>query len=188
MSTATAEATKVRRLEIGSGNRPTPGFEHLDFDPNLPDLQYCADFRNLTFIESDAFDEILSVHCIEHIPWREIKACVKEWVRVLKPGGRIRVATPSLRFICEAYSSPTDEIWMKDYNIMTPEEQGHLQIDGVPNKALWANFKLFSSSAGFDNHFACLTGENLCAYLKEAGCSQARITADVDSLVVDAVK
>lgn len=187
MSTLTVEATKVRKLEIGSGNRPTEGYEHLDFDPNLPHLEYCADFRNLEFLENDTFDQILSVHCIEHIPWREIKKTVAEWVRVLKPGGKIRIATPSLRFICEAYSSDSD-LWMKDYNIMTPDEQAHLQIDGVPNKALWANFKLFSSGAGFDNHYACLTGENLVAYLKEGGCSTARITADVDSLVVDAIK
>jgi predicted SAM-dependent methyltransferase len=187
MSTLTAEATKVRKLEIGSGNRPTEGYEHLDFDPNLPHLEYCADFRNLDFLENDTFDQILSVHCIEHIPWREIKKTVAEWVRVLKPGGKIRIATPSLRFICEAYTSDSDS-WKKDYDIMTPDEQAHLQIDGVPNKALWANFKLFSSSAGFDNHYACLTGENLVAYLKEGGCSSARITADVDSLVVDAIK
>src|SRR5215831_6563373 len=99
------EEIVVRRLEIGSGNRPTAGFEHLDFDPTLPDLQYCADFRNLDFIENDTFDEILSVHCIEHIPWREIKATIREWVRVLKPGGKIRIVTPSLRFICDAFVS-----------------------------------------------------------------------------------
>jgi predicted SAM-dependent methyltransferase len=187
MSTLTAEATKVRKLEIGSGNRPTEGFEHLDFDPTLPHLEYCADFRKLEFLENDTFDEILSVHCIEHIPWREIKQTVAEWVRVLKPGGKIRIATPSLRFICDAFSSDSD-LWKKDYDIMNAEEQAHLQVDGVPNKALWANFKLFSSGAGFDNHYACLTGENLVAYLKEGGCSSARITADVDCLVVDAVK
>jgi hypothetical protein len=70
---------------------------------------------------------------------------------------------------------------------MTPEEQLHLQIDGVPNKALWANFKLFSSGAGFD-HYACLTGENLVAYLKEGGRSSAQVTADVDARTVDAIK
>lgn len=187
MSPLVAEATKVRKLEIGSGNRPTEGFEHLDFDPTLPHLEYCADFRKLEFLENDTFDEILSVHCIEHIPWREIKATVAEWVRVLKPGGKIRIATPSLRFICDAFSSDSD-LWKKDYDIMNAEEQAHLQVNGVPNKALWANFKLFSSGAGFDNHYACLTGENLVAYLKEGGCSSAQITADVDCLVVDAIK
>ena len=121
MSTLVAEVTKVRKLEIGSGNRPTEGFEHLDFDPTLPHLEYCADFRKLEFLGNDTFDEILSVHCIEHIPWREIKATVAEWVRVLKPGGKIRIATPSLRFICEAFASNSD-LWKKDYDIMNAEE------------------------------------------------------------------
>jgi len=187
VSTLTTEAAKVRKLEIGSGSLPTEGFEHLDFDPTLPHLEYCADCRRLEFLKNDTYDEILSIHCIEHIPWREIKATVAEWVRVLKPGGNIRIVTPSLRFICEAFSSDSG-LWMKDYDLMTAEEQAHLQIDGVPNKALWANFKLFSSGAGFDNHYACLTGENLVAYLKEGGCSNAQITSDVDCLVVDGVK
>jgi predicted SAM-dependent methyltransferase len=187
MTALTATAAPVRKLEIGSGNRPSEGFEHLDFDPCLPHLEYCADFRNLDFIEDNTFDEILSVHCIEHIPWREIKKTVAEWIRVLKPGGKIRIATPNLRFICEAYASNNDD-WKRDYNIMTPEEQAHLQLNGVPNKALWANFKLFSSSAGNDNHFACLTGETLSAYLQAAGCCYVQVTADTDSLVVDAIK
>jgi predicted SAM-dependent methyltransferase len=181
------EEIVVRKLEIGSGNRPTPGFEHLDIDPTLPDLQYCADFRNLDVIENDTFDEILSVHCIEHISWREIKATIKEWVRVLKPGGKIRIVTPSLRFICDAFVSDSD-LWKKDYDIMAPEEQLHLQIDGVPNKGLWANFKLFSSGASSDIHYACLTGDNLVAYLTEGGCSSAQVTADVDALIVDGIK
>ena len=187
MPALTATAVQTRKLEIGSGNRPTEGFEHLDFDPSLPHLEYCADFRNLSFIENETFDEILSVHCIEHIPWREVKATVAEWLRVLKPGGKIRIATPNLRFICEAFTDDSDA-WKKDYGIMTPEEQSHLQIDGIPNKALWANFKLFSSGAGMDNHFACLTAETLSSYLKAGGCSTVQITADCDSLVVDAVK
>ena len=106
---------------------------------------------------------------------------------MLKPGGTIRVVTPSLRFICEAFVSNSD-LWKKDYDIMLPEEQAHLQIDGVPNKALWANFKLFSSSAGSDVHYACLTGDNLVAYLKAGGCSIAQITSDIDALIVDATK
>jgi hypothetical protein len=106
---------------------------------------------------------------------------------VLKPSGKIRIVTPSLRFICDAFVSGSD-LWKRDYDIMTPEEQLHLQIDGVPNKALWANFKLFSSGAGSDIHYACLTGDNLVAYLMEGGCASAQITSDVDALVVDAIK
>ena len=54
-------------------------------------------------------------------PWREIKATIREWVRVLKPGGKIRIVTPSLRFICDAFVSNSD-LWKKGYEIMAPEE------------------------------------------------------------------
>jgi SAM-dependent methyltransferase len=183
----TASRDVIRRLEIGSGYHPTPGFEHLDIDSSLPDLQYCSDCRKLPIFANDTFDEIRSIHCIEHVPWHQIKDTITEWVRVLKPGGKIHIETPSLRFICSAFISDGD-LWKMDYDQMTPGQQLLLQIDGVPNKGLWANFKLFSSGIGFDNHYACLTGDNLAAYLREGGCSSTEVTSDVDFLIVEGIK
>jgi predicted SAM-dependent methyltransferase len=178
---------QIRKLEIGSGNRPREGYEHLDFDPACPHLEYCADFRKLEFIEGGSFDEILAVHCIEHIPWREVRATLAGWTRLLKPGGLIRVETPNLRFICEMYLQDANA-WMKDYGVMMPEEQGHLQLNQVPNRGLWANFKLFSSGAGLDKHYACLDADLLSGYLKDAGCASVRVISDGESLIVDARK
>lgn len=47
--------------------------------------QYIADATNLSGIESSTYDFVLSSNCLEHVS-NPIKA-VKEWKRVLRPGG-----------------------------------------------------------------------------------------------------
>lgn len=52
--------------------------------------------------ETDSVDEILASHILEHFGRYETADVIAEWVRVLKPGGRIRIAVPDLVATCEA--------------------------------------------------------------------------------------
>ena len=180
----------MRKLEIGSGNRPLEGYEHLDINPDAPHVEYVAPMDKIP-VEDNAFDEIISVHVIEHQYWREGLNTLKEWLRVLKPGGELKIACPNLKFILEAYLDSLngdDNKWMRDYKIMSKEEQQHLQINGKPNTALWANFKIMSSGGQWDQHYACYDSVSLCELLKEAGAKRTEIQHDGDSLVVKAYK
>lgn len=175
----------MRKLEIGSGNRPQEGYEHLDLDPKCPHVEYVAPMDAIP-VEDSVFDEIISIHVIEHQSWRDSRKVLTEWYRVLKPNGSVYIATPNLKFICEMY---VDGItggtkWMKDYNILHPEEQAHIKIDGVPNLARWANFKLFSSTAGGDIHYACYDSISLKGMMEDIGFKDITIQNDGDSLVV----
>ena len=58
--------------------------------------QYISDGRDLTFIENEKYDFILSCHCLEHIA-NPLKA-IEEWARVLKSGGFIVLVVPDKRF------------------------------------------------------------------------------------------
>lgn len=176
----------ARRLEIGSGNRPLPGYEHLDIDPNCPDLQYCTSMDQIP-VEDATFDEIRSIHSIEHIGWRQGLSTLREWFRVLKPDGYLLIATPNLRFICEAYLSNA-EAWYKDLQRMHPEEQAPLKVAGFHSHTLWANFKLFSSGGGGDIHLACYDAFLLMSMLKEVGFSKIALIEDSDSLIVEGYK
>ena len=66
-----------------------------------PDVN--CDLRNLSVFESDYADEILSVHVVEHF-WRwEVEQVLSEWVRVLKPGGKLILECPNLISACEEF-------------------------------------------------------------------------------------
>ena len=179
-----------RKLEIGSGNRPTKGYEHLDINPKCPHLEYVTEMNDIP-VPANTFEEIIAIHVIEHISWRKVIPTLKEWVRVLIPEGKIRIATPNLRFITEAYLESRNnkpETFLKDYEIMTKREKDKLQLEGKVNSTLWANFKLFSSSCKFDQHFACYDAETLSALLKLAGCRETEIIKDEESLVLEGTK
>jgi SAM-dependent methyltransferase len=98
---STVESPPVR-IELGSGPHGEPGFFHIDaVETGNVDLQ--ADIRQLDFLESESVDEIYSAHAVEHISYTEIGDVLKEWHRVLKPGGKITIKMPDLDFLCRAY-------------------------------------------------------------------------------------
>jgi ubiquinone/menaquinone biosynthesis C-methylase UbiE len=59
-------------------------------------------------LPDDTFDAILCEHLIEHLPEKDGLSLLREALRVLKPGGRIRVVTPDLESLAQlCQSEPT---------------------------------------------------------------------------------
>lgn len=89
------------RLNLGCGHRLLPGYVNVDIVDERatvkPDVQ--CDIRALKFDDGVA-DEVLSVHVIEHFYRWEVASLIKEWIRVLKPGGEIVIETPNLETAC----------------------------------------------------------------------------------------
>jgi ubiquinone/menaquinone biosynthesis C-methylase UbiE len=53
--------------------------------------------------DDDYADEVMAIHVVEHF-WRwEVEAILREWVRVLKPGGRMVLECPNLVSACEEF-------------------------------------------------------------------------------------
>jgi len=48
--------------------------------------------------------EIRASHILEHFDFRQVRQALDEWSRVLKPGGRLRVAVPDARKVIQADS------------------------------------------------------------------------------------
>jgi SAM-dependent methyltransferase len=62
-----------------------------------------CDLHDLAPFADNSADEILSVHVVEHF-WRwEVRDILREWVRVLKPGGRMIVECPNLQSACATF-------------------------------------------------------------------------------------
>ena len=63
---------------------------------------------------SEIFDFIYSEHMIEHISFNDGQQMLRECWRVLKPGGHIRIVTPSLGFLLRVIS-PDAGMLERDY-------------------------------------------------------------------------
>ena len=91
------------KLNLGSGGSPVAGYVNVDLAPDregmAPDV--ICDVRRLEVFSDDYADEVMSIHVIEHF-WRwEVVDILKEWVRVLKPGGKLILECPNLITACE---------------------------------------------------------------------------------------
>ncbi|MBE9598799.1 methyltransferase domain-containing protein [Pedobacter sp. MC2016-24] len=70
--------------------------DQYKFHPDKSGKQYILDGSDLVEIEDKKYDFLLSCHNLEHIA-NPLKA-IKEWVRVLKPGGFMLLILPDKRF------------------------------------------------------------------------------------------
>ena len=180
----------MKKLEIGSGNRPLDGYEHLDINPDAPHVEYVSGMDKVP-TEDGIFDEVKAIHVLEHAQWRDSLKILKEWVRVLKPGGKVHIAVPNFRWIVQCYHEAQGNInhnWEQDMKVMSPQETVHLKIGDEPLALLWANFKIMSSGIQWDQHYACFDADLLSRLLAEAGCKRVKVLHDGDSLMMEGWK
>lgn len=83
------------RLNLGCGDSPLEGYENIDLKRGTG--AYPLDFPDASV------DEVRASHLLEHFGWRGTTKVLAEWVRVLKPGGLLRVAVPDLEKIASMY-------------------------------------------------------------------------------------
>lgn len=98
------------RLNLGCGDKILPDFINVDVAPSRRGLEpdVLCDLHELTVFENDYADEILAVHVVEHF-WRwEVVDILKEWVRVLKPGGKMILECPNLISACQEFLKNPD--------------------------------------------------------------------------------
>jgi len=88
----------VRKLQIGAGENVLPGWLNSDIRPLNSNVLFLDAKEPLPF-EDCTFDYIFSEHFIEHISYAEGQSALRECYRVLKCGGRVRIATPNLNNI-----------------------------------------------------------------------------------------
>lgn len=90
------------KLHLGCGKRHIPGFVHIDA-VDYPHVDHVATIDNLSFIPDDSVDLIYNCHVLEHFKRRDVLRVLKEWHRVLKPGGVLRTSVPDFAKLCEVY-------------------------------------------------------------------------------------
>jgi SAM-dependent methyltransferase len=98
----------IRKLQIGAGTNPLPGWLNTDLEPTTEDVLLLDATKPLSFGDA-IFDYVFSEHMIEHITYQDGLLMMKEVFRVLKPDGKVRIATPDAIKIVGLFSKNKSE-------------------------------------------------------------------------------
>jgi predicted SAM-dependent methyltransferase len=184
-------------LNVGCGGSPTPGWVNIDNSPTVrlaafpwlwpllppPSRSFAQRAHDFGVIWGTATrlpqkdglaDALYSSHMMEHLDRREAAVFLKEALRVLRPGGVLRLALPDLGRSVTDYLEHRDadrfvtEIFMGTVRPHTPAQWLRHIITG-PRHHLWM----------YD-------GPSLVRLLTNAGFVSARVLAPGETMIPDA--
>lgn len=89
-----------RKLHIG-GRIARDGWEILDaLEGEVVD--HVGNANDLSRFEDGTFNELYASHVLEHFDYvKEVARVLKEWLRVLEPGGKIHIGVPNWDILCQ---------------------------------------------------------------------------------------
>lgn len=90
------------KLHLGCGKVYIPGFIHIDLE-DYKHIDYNHNISNLEIYEDNTIDLIYCCHALEYFDRNDAEIALKEWYRVLKPGGVLRLAVPDFEAIVSLY-------------------------------------------------------------------------------------
>ena len=93
------------KLQIGAGYNLLSGWLNTTLYPFANGTVH-LDASQRFPIPSASFDYVFSEHVIEHLEFEEGEKMLSESARILRSGGRIRLATPDLAKIIALYTQP----------------------------------------------------------------------------------
>lgn len=79
-----------------------------------------CDLRRIP-VPDETFDIVYSSHTLEHFSWTGVDKVIKEWQRILKVGGEIRLAVPNLRYVAKRLLA--DQILPTDMWVLYGEQE-----------------------------------------------------------------
>lgn len=95
-------------LDPGAGQRTL--YPHMVTCDIRPDQQpqHVADATHLPMFADNTFDFVFNSHLIEHLP--DPQAAIREWVRVVKPGGHVAMVIPNTLYTLGQNTDPTPHL------------------------------------------------------------------------------
>src|ERR1700722_13627304 len=92
-------------LNVGCGYNPKDNFINLNFEWN-PGIDICWDITAARIpLPSNSLEGVYTEHCLEHIPFEKCFENLKEFHRLLKPGGTVRIVVPDGQIYFDLYQA-----------------------------------------------------------------------------------
>lgn len=95
------------KLHLGCGKRFIPGYVHVDAIAH-PHVDHVGPVDDLGFVADASVDVIYQCHLLEHFKRADTVRVLREWHRVLRPGGVLRTAVPDFAKLVEIYQRTAD--------------------------------------------------------------------------------
>lgn len=90
-----------KKLHLGCGGKRLDGYVNADIF-NGPQVDEMFPFDKIPYMDN-TISAIYSEHALEHVTFARAEKAIKEWFRVLGPGGKVDLYMPDFEECCIAY-------------------------------------------------------------------------------------
>lgn len=97
-----SEAGTHIKVHLGCWHRIIPGFVHVDLC-DMPHIDHKSSIDALPFFADNSVSLIYCSHALEYFDRDQARLVLKEWHRVLAPGGVLRLAVPDFQALIQVY-------------------------------------------------------------------------------------
>jgi len=98
---------RVIKISLGTGDHTRSGWLNTDYEPLNKEIVFVDVTKRFPFPEQSV-DYFHTEHMIEHVPLSSAQFVMNECYRTLKPGGKIRIATPDIMKLARLLLDPDD--------------------------------------------------------------------------------
>jgi SAM-dependent methyltransferase len=117
----------LRKLQLGAGMTPLPGWLNTDLVPQGNGVVFLDATRPFP-MRDESFDYVFSEHQIEHVTLEQGERMLRECFRVLKRGGTMRLATPSLEAMVALSTDTPSQLQRHYIRTVTDQYFPHLDL------------------------------------------------------------